>query len=233
MLVSDVIRGALTKIGVIDPQGAIEADWTTLGITELSDMLQHWAAEGLLIHALTTHTKVLTPGTASYTIGASGAINVQRPVDIRHAMITGDGYDSECTIDPSIFRYQALAYKTTQGRPDELFYDPTYLSGLASIYLYLTPDQAYTLTLKVLTSHIALTLATDTIIVPPEYDYAIKANFAERLMAPFGKTDALVIREATGSKAILMRNNVKRLMAQSKFDSALLTPTTFNITTGS
>jgi len=232
MLVSDVIRSALTKIGVIDPQGAIEADWTTTAITELSDMLQHWAAEGLLIHALTTHTKVLTIGDASYTIGASGDFNVQRPVDVRDAMITGNGTDSECRIYPSIFRYQAYTDKTVQGRPDELYYDPTYLSGLASIFLYLTPDAAYTLTLKVLTAHIALTLATDTIIVPPEYDYPIKANFAERLMAHFGKTDVLVIREATDSKAILMRNNAKRFMDMAKLDSALLRPRQFNITTG-
>jgi len=232
MLVSDVIRSALTKIGVIDPQGAIEADWTTMAITELSDMLQHWAAEGLLIHALTTHTKVLTIGDPSYTIGASGDFNVQRPVDVRDAMITGDGTDSECKIYPSIFRYQAYADKTVQGRPDELYYDPTYLSGLASIYLYKAPDAAYTLTLKVLTAHVALTAAGDTVVVPPEYDYAIKTNFAERLMSHFGKIDALVLSEAKDSKAILMRNNAKRLMAQAKFDSALLAPRSFNITTG-
>ena len=232
MLVSDVIRGALTKIGVIDPQGAIETDWTTMGITELSDMLQHWAAEGLLIHALTTHTKVLTVADAIYTIGASGDFNVQRPVDIRDAMITGDSRDSECRIDTSIFRYQEIETKTTQGRPDELYYDPTYLSGLASIYLYPTPDQAYTLTLKVLTAHVALTLATDTIVVPPEYDYAIKANFAVRMMSHFGKTMPLVLQEAVDSKAILMRNNAKRFISPAKIDSALLAPRSSNITTG-
>lgn len=232
MLASEVITSAFVRLKTVPMGGAEPASWTARGLIELSDMLQHWAAEGLLIHALTTATKVLTPGTASYTIGSGGAINVQRPVDVRHAMITGDNYDSECRIEPSIFAYQAYRDKTTQGRPTELYYDPTYLSGLASIYLYPTPDAAYTLTLKVLTAHIALALATDTIIVPPEYDYAIKVNFAKRFMPHFGKTDALVIQEATDSKAILMRNNVKRLMAQSKFDSALLAPQSFNIATG-
>jgi hypothetical protein len=232
MLASDVITSAFRRIGKT-PMGGVEpASYTAFALKELSDMLQHWAAEGLLIHALTTRTHVLTPGTASYTIGSGGAINVQRPVDVRHAMITGDRYDSECRIEPSIFAYQAYRDKTTQGRPNECFYDPTYLSGLASISLYPAPNAAYTLTLKVLTAHVALALATDTIVAPPEYDAAMKVNLAVRLMMPFSMADPLVLSEAAAAKSVLMRNNVKRLMVRAQFDAALLRTTTYDITTG-
>jgi len=222
MKVSDLITSALIQLGKIDIGAAYPTEWDTQMLAELNAMLQYWAVEGLNLHVLTTSTpKTLTVGDATYTIGASGDINNRRPVEITAAKLSLNGTDYPLKVENSVLRYQAYTDKVTQGRPIELFYDADYASALATLWLYPTPDQAYSLTLYSLTSLAPFAATSETVALPPEYEYALSTNLAKHLMSGFGDRDATVVKKADDSKAALKTNNVKRLARIVTFDAAV------------
>lgn len=223
MLVSDIIRSALSQLGVIPIGESYPASWDADWLRELNAMLQNWAAEGLNLHVLTTSTpKTLTVGDPSYTIGVGGDINNRRPVEIVAAKVALSGTDYPLEVANSILDYLPYSTKTTQGRPDHLFYDADYASTLATIWLYPSSDQAYVLTLYSLTSLAPFAATTETVALPPEYEWALSTNLAAHLMASYGKADSSIAKKAEMSKAALKTNNVKRLLREARFDAALL-----------
>lgn len=194
MLVSDVITSALSRIGVIPIGGAIPAEWTTLAITELNSMLQHWAAINLLASKVVKTTHTLTAGTAIYTVGASGeAITLARPTALRAATISLNSVETPCDIYPSLDTFVGRL-KSQRGRPAEVHYDPGITQGVLA--LHPIPDGAYTLALWGVSSLTAVTVGTDTVAVPAEYDYVVKVVFAAHVMTMWGKQDDFLAREA-------------------------------------
>src|SRR3990172_5074914 len=134
MTVDDIIRSALTEIGVIPVGEAITAEWTTMAMTKLNAMMQDWAAEGLKLHALTTYPVTLTPSVASYTIGASGTFNVRRPVELVDAVLTvSAGVFQPLRVYNALFRYREYR-SLPAGRPSELYYDPSFTLGTLTFY---------------------------------------------------------------------------------------------------
>lgn len=223
MLVSDIIRSALSQLGVIPIGESYPASWDTDWLRELNAMLQNWASEGLNLHVLTTSTpKTLTVGDPSYTIGSSGDINNRRPVEIVAAKVALSGSDYPLKVSNSILDYVPYMTKTAQGQPTHLFYDADYASALATIWLYPSPSDAYVMTLYSLTSLAPVATTAKTIALPPEYEWALSANLAAHLMASYGKTDASLVKKAQETKAALKANNVKRLLRTATFDAALV-----------
>lgn len=223
MTVGDVIRSALTTIRVVPSGGGIPGSLVTSAFVELNSMLQHWAAEGLNLHALTTSTpKTLTIGDPSYTIGSGGSIADRRPVEIVAAKVVTGGLDYSLKVFNSAIDYLRYIDKTTQSRPYELYYDAAFASALATIWLYPSPDVAYVLTLYSMTSIAPFTTTAETINLPPEYEYALSTNLAAHLASMYSVTDAALHRRAEASKSVLANNNAKRHIRLAQFDSALL-----------
>jgi len=107
-VVSGIVSTALTKIGVIEIGGAVPAAFSALALEDLNAVLQEWAVEGLKLHALTAYAPItLVIGTATYTIGASGAVNVRRPVEIIAGVLTVQtGLFTDLTVYNELSRYR-------------------------------------------------------------------------------------------------------------------------------
>lgn len=220
MLASDVVRIALTKIGVVPVGESVPSAFSVAALEEMNAVLQEWAVEGLKIHALTVLSPLsLTPGTATYTIGASGAINVRRPVELVTGVLTvSTGSYRELAVFNELSRYKGYSSLPIE-IPSEVYYDPTYPLGVFTFYP--TPAAAYSVSLTTLTSQ-APYLIADTILLPPEYESALPLILAVRLMhAPFGKMDTMLVEEAKQAKAALTTNNSKRMLKEARFDPAL------------
>lgn len=229
MLVSDVLRAALVEIGVVAHGEIIPGALATTAFVGLNSMLQNWAVEGLLLHAPTLNTISTVTGTPTYTIGASGTFNVRRPVEIVDAVLTvSTGVYAKLDIYNSMFRYRAFPSRPP-GQPREIFYEATFTLG--SITFYPTPDAVYSVDIYSLVSIVPFTNHTDTVPLPPEYEYALSTNLAAHLLSAFGKTDALLVSRAQRTKEALFTNNSKRLIQESSFDLALRQDYVYTIAT--
>lgn len=224
MTVADVIKSALRQLGKIPVGESYPAAWDADMLAEINAMLQHWAVEGLKLHAMIpTPAKTLTVGDPSYTIGASADMNTRRPVEIVAAILTLSGVDYPIAkIRNAILDYLPYQNKTQQGRPTELYYDAAYSAALGTVWLYPAPDQPYSLVLHALTSITPFAATTETIALPPEYEYALAVNFAAHLLSVYGETNTEILRKAGEAKAALHTNNSKRLVRSVSVDPALL-----------
>ena len=226
MTVDDIIKSALTKLGVIPIGETVPTEFTAMALTEINALIQLWAAEGLNVHVLTEGTFNLVVGQASYTIGASANFNVRRPVEIISGEVTFSGITDPLEVFSSLFRYDAYATHPS-GRPSELYYDPTIANGLVKFYL--TPDQIYSLHMRSVTSLASFSASTETIVLPPEYELFLSTNLAAHLIPTFGITDGIAVKKASmilaqaaASKTAILRNNAKRLLRESRVDAGLL-----------
>lgn len=194
MTVTDAITSALSRIGVVPIGGAIPAEFSTIAITELNAMLQHWAAVNILSTKITKVTAALTAGTSIYTVGSGEAISVTRPTAIRAASVTLNSVETPCDVYRGLEGY-ATRPKGLRGRPSEVHYDAGVTQG--AMGLHPIPDGAYTLALWTVSGIAVVTAGGDTIAVPAEFDHVVKVALAAHLMSMWGKDDPFLAKEAT------------------------------------
>ncbi len=189
MTVRTILESAMKSIGVIAAREVANLNDLNDALEVFQSMLRMWAARRLLIYASVRESKVLTAGVASYTWGSGGNINTTRPMRILGAFIRDvNNFDHPVEII-SEEEYNGIAVKTTQARPDRLFFHPLY--PLASIYLYSTPDAAETLwiiSMKQFTETSSFAALEDEIDFPPEYQEPMITNLAFRLAPRYGKS---------------------------------------------
>lgn len=205
----NLITDALKDLGVLQPGETPDDSDAQDALRAINDMVGGWSLERLLLYAQTVVTHTLVAGTASYTIGPSGAdITATRPIRIVQAVIR-DGNTLDHPLDViSYARYEQLPDKTTTTeRPKTLAYNPTDPSG--TIYLYFAPGAAYSLRLLVEQQLTAFADLSTTFAFPVGYRYALRKNAAITLAPLFGADPSTDLRlEARVAKnRIKQRNN--------------------------
>lgn len=203
----EIISDALADIGAVDPLEALTAAEASHGLRKLNELLESWSNESLAVYQILQENFATVAGTASYTIGSGATWNTTRPLRIESAFIRDSGNDYPLDV---VVRevYDAISAKTTQGRPELLYYDPSVANG--TVYPYGVPDAVYTVFLnsyKQLQSFAAL---TTTVVLPPGYLRAIKSNLAIDLAPGYNKTPSVVLAGvAMQSKAAIKRLNAR------------------------
>ena len=220
MIGDDIIRSALTKLGVLPIGEAVPTEWTALALYEFNGLVQLWAVDGL-VPTLTEGTFSLVSSQAVYTIGASGNFNVRRPMEIADADVTLSGATTPLAIYLSMFRYDSYPTHPV-GVPKELYWDPINTQG--KIAFYPTPDGAYSLHMRSVTSLAPLAASTEAILLPPEYETFLSTNLAKHLMPVFGKTDPLIIEQAKTSMTAIQRFASRRYLRAVGSDPSSLRP---------
>lgn len=185
------------------------------------DVLNRWVdwlgTQRQTIYFLTRTAHTLVSGTASYTIGSGGTINVARPVWIDHAGLILDTGAATVTEVPirvlTDDEYQAWPQKTLQSNLSVgIWYDHNWSSGLGRIYPLPIPNVGTTQV--VLYTPTAVTefaaQATDYTF-PPGYERAIVYNLALELTAyyPAATTPTMLAKFAAESLADLKRSNLR------------------------
>jgi hypothetical protein len=180
----DAVTAMLRLIGAVAPGESIDATEATDGLASVNRMLGSWANDGLLIHAITAESAItLTPGDATYTLGASGDITT-RPQVIEKALIRDGSTDYPVRI-LTLEEYAAIPVKTTQSTlPYSLYDDGGY--PRRTLTLYPVPSAAKSLLLWTKRPLTALALDTD-VSLPPGYEEAIVYNGAIRLSPEYGR----------------------------------------------
>lgn len=205
---TQVIIEALLIDGVIYPGQTISAEAEATSEFGFNLMLGEWNAQGMAVFSVARVTKVLTSGTADYTIGTGGAFNTPRPERIEAwavVSISGAAGNGK-PVDPATFAALSEDRTATGSIIKALNYDGAY--PLGTIHLYPIPNAAHTLELWVWEQFTAITDFTLAIDFPPGYMKAVIYNLAVDLAPKFGRgVDPNVQRIADECKAGLGSTN--------------------------
>lgn len=216
MLVSDAIKAAMRKNGLIASGEAPTTNEYADGLSALQSMLRAWAAEKINVFASVNESFTLTASTASYSWGSGGTITTTRPHEIIGAYVLDSSNYSHPIDIISAGQYRIISAKTLESRPNKLWYDPSY--PLSYVYLWPTPDSAETVyvdSFKPFTEASSFSAITDTLSFPPEYEEPIVYNLAIRICSEFGKEAAPTV----AAIAVNSFNRIKTLNSSRQVES--------------
>jgi Asp-tRNA(Asn)/Glu-tRNA(Gln) amidotransferase A subunit family amidase len=134
-----IIKGALRKVGAL-AQGQTPATNDVNDAAEaLNNLAKAWMADGMPLWKIATYDFALTNDVNTYNIGLTKTLNTAKPQKILQAWIreTATALDTPLQIE-TLYDYNRLSNKTSNGRPIQLTYHPQRVDG--NIYIYPTPD---------------------------------------------------------------------------------------------
>lgn len=201
MIVSDLIKSSMRKVGILSAGEVPTTDTYAALLEALQVMLRQWAQKRILVFASVKESFALVPTQSLYTWGTGGNITTTRP----HQILGGFVRDSSSIDHPvgiiSDGQYRNISSKATAGRPEYLFYHPLY--PLGSIYVYPTPQDAETMwieSLKPFTETSSFSAVTDTLAFPSNYEEPLVYNLALRIAPEYGvQMSAEAVKVATDS----------------------------------
>jgi hypothetical protein len=185
--VLDILNRSARLIGVLETGETLSANEAADALLVLNQMLDAWKADRLFAYSIVERTHPLVAGTAAYTIGLGGNINVERPVKIEYAFTRdSQNYDRSIAIIPDA-EFALITLKSLPlYYPTALKYQPEYPLGIVT--LWPPPISALTLHLGCWQPLSEFSGYTDPVTLPPGYEEAIVFSLGERLAGEYGKS---------------------------------------------
>lgn len=214
---NDFAAAALRLLNVIQAGEDPSSEDGELAFDVLNRWIDSLGTQRQTMYFLTRTTQTLTSGTASYTIGSGGTINIVRPLWIDHAGLildTSATYPDEVPVRVlTDDEYAAWTPKTQQSTyATAIWYDHNWSSGLGLIRPLPIPNVSTTQ--LVLYTPTAITQFADqstNYTFPPGYQRAIVANLALELTAyyPAATMPPTLAKMAADGLADLKRGNLR------------------------
>lgn len=236
MIVGEFLRKTMLMIGAISSGESLSATEASDGLASLSDLIDSWSTEGLLVPTVSIEEFTLIPGQSSYSIGPTGNFATSVPQEIIEARlkdVTGTAFEIPMKV-LSTQEWADITQKTVRSsQPDSLYFQRIPTSSY--IYFYPTPSVANKVVLyqkKVLNTVYSV---NDVVNFTPGYLRALRYNLAVELAIEYGKQPRPeIIATAQELKAQLKRVNQEPLLLKNDILGVAqdnLKP--FNIYTGS
>lgn len=215
----DMIKRSLRLVRAIGKGEIPDADESVDALAALNAMMDSWAAQRMFVYSVTESTKVLTAGTASYTMGASGSINATRPDRLTNGCYIESG-STDYPLEPiSEVDYSRITDKDTRGIPSQIYLRQAV--PLATLYLYPAPDSAYTLHVMAWARVQSFATLPTAMTLPSGYEEAIVYSLAERIAPEYGlPADPSVAALASRARNALVANNAQRMRLSPSADMA-------------
>jgi len=212
----DQINGALKLLGVLAEGETPLYEMSNDALIALNQMLDSWSIEELAVYATQDQIKTWTPGSIYQTLGPSGTIIGNRPIQLQDSTYFRD---AATNISYGIKlinqqQYDGIAVKTvTSSYPQVMFINYDY----PDVTMFIYPVPTIALEMHFISAEPLAqpaTLAT-TLSFPPGYMRAFKFNLACEIAADFGiEAPVSVQRIAMASKRDIKRiNNPGDVMA--------------------
>lgn len=185
---------ALQKLGVLASGETLSAADGAIVLDRLNAWLDSLGVERLTMHYTLRTSHTLGAGTASYTLGSGGTINIQRPTFLERAGLIQD----TSATDPQEVPIRVLTdqdyaewpFKTLQETfPSAVWYDHNWSAGLGRVYPLPIPSAAGT-ALVLYTPQQATAFAdlTTSYTLPPAYQRFYTLGLARELPPDYGVT---------------------------------------------
>lgn len=184
MTTRDLIERAYQDLNILDAGTTLGADDANYGLVRLNDWIDQLKLESLFIYSIVRSTWTIVSGTASYSVGSGGAVNIPRPVSAN--AIQNIGF-VDASVSPSLERtvgaplteqaYQAVAQKTLQATyPSQWYYTPTY--PLGALKPFPIPNISTLTGVIYAPAPVDELGLTDTLALPPGYRRFLRAGLA-------------------------------------------------------
>ncbi len=198
-----IIKGALRGLGRIGRGMDMTAAQASDGLEILNQLIASWSGESLVLPFRTTETLTYAVSKNEYTIGTGGDFNTVRPIQILDAYHRLNNIDYAMEL-MSFRRYADIGLKSIASFPTRLYFESEY--PLAKLHFDLMPTTDLTLHLISMKALTSIANLDDTIVLPAEYDRAIKFNLMLDLAPDYGmKVSEEIVNSATESKRNLKR----------------------------
>lgn len=191
----DLITDACLWLAVNDAVDPIAPADLAMGVRWLNKLAGHLNNSTLISSAITRTVWDLASGTASYTVGSGGTVNVTRPVNL-----TGPGegmkfldisQDPDTELDLVMMtdaQYQGIVQKTYQSTyPQGAYYNATIASGLGTLIIWPVPNVAYLDGVLYSRTPIGSFTADTELVLQPGLEAFLETKLAMWLAPTFGK----------------------------------------------
>lgn len=223
MTTQDLISDALIDIGVLGEGQTAAGTVANRALGKLNRLIDTWKNNRLLTFTITRVTWTIASGTAAYTVGSGGTINIARPptMNMQGCSVAFIDTSSSATQELSLDvltddSYQAIVDKSQAATyPTAWYYNPTYTSSAApygTLTLWPVPNVS-TLTgvfyAPVAAGVVAL---ADTLAMPPGYERFYETNLALELCTSYPVSDTVYQRlkvQASESMAVVEKVNTR------------------------
>ena len=227
MTAQDLITASLRRIGIVGAGQTPAPEDSADALLRLNALLDSWATERLFIPCIVRSTWTIVSGTAAYTVGSGGTVNIARPVYVQtiNFQDTSQSPTLEMPLEPLTDQgFANIPQKdSTSAYPTCAYWNPTYSgTGLGSITLWPVPTSS---TLQgVIYAPTTLTQVAalgTTLTLPPGYQWLLTENLAVMLAPEFGVPVPGELREsAREAKGNVKRANT-RLIEQPTIEGGL------------
>ena len=242
-----IAGNAFAILNVFMPGEALPSADAAFALGVANRMLSGWGQRGRFIPVIAPERFDLVADQGGpddpYTIGDGGDFDTERPSNqrsIASANLILTTTDPEVRVPLGIYTDQAYDANKIPGmsntQPTGLYYNPTYASGLGSIFLWPVPSVAYNdLELFLQKALAQFADGTTTYDLPDGAEDAITYQLATRLQGPYGRAmsaaDTRIAIEVLGT---FTRSNTK---LQDQANDAYMfnggRSTLYNLNTGS
>lgn len=212
----DLITASFKRIGVVGAGQTPSSEDAGDALLRLNALLDSFATERLFIPSITRSTFTIVSGTASYTVGSGGTVNVTRPVYVQDVRFQDTSLTP--TLEMGLFMltdqdYANIPQKSaTATYPTRFYYNPTFTStGFATLTFWPVPTsstlQGVLYAPETLSQVAAL---TTTMTLQPGYQWFLQEQLAVALAPEFGIAVPADLREsAREAKANIKRANIR------------------------
>lgn len=204
-----IIEGALRKLSQIEPGESPTDDEYADCLEALNALIDSWRNDRLLCYAFRDESLPLKAGTASYTMGTTGDLTTERPVEIRACYVTISGISYPvATVNEE--QYAAIVDKTAAGDwPTRLLFRPSVVGGNATLIVHPVPNQGSTLTMVTRVPLTGFSGTTNTVTLPPGWERALVNNLAIEIAPEYeAQVPGSVLKAAAESLAGIKRSNL-------------------------
>jgi hypothetical protein len=214
--VLDLLKQARQSNGTLGDGVTMSAEEAQSDMLALNIMLAEWSASGYGVYYDKQEVFTLTANKASYTFGTGGNFNSSRPTELRdQSFIRLNDVDYAVSLIGSD-EYSQISSKDTTALPDSIYFEPTY--PLATVFLYPSPDQAYSLYITSAKTIDTFMSIYETISLPQEYASAIKWNLSVELAPSYN----VQVNQILTTRARQSLKVVKNLNADLRLEPARL-----------
>lgn len=183
----DIIRLALHELGIIAIAETPSAEDTDLSFDKLNLLVDLWSGKRLMHLTTVKESFTLVASQNSYAIGDGQTFDTVKPLNISSAFLRSGTRDYPLAVVDRE-NYDREPEKTLEGKCIKLFYDKgasQQATRTGTIYLYPTPDEAYTLFLNMIQPFTQFTSLDNNVTFPTGYKSAIISNLAVSLAPAF------------------------------------------------
>ncbi len=173
----------------------------------LNSMLDSWRIDKLLVYRILENTFTLQVGFDTYTVGAGGNFNIERPDRLEDTcfIMYQNTQHPVRVVDEATLTAQQTQAQTQM--PRMIYLDPAF--PLANVFFDYTPDKAYEFHLKTWSSLQQFATINDALVLPPGFQRALESNFAMEVAPGYLNASPELVKIAKESKTKIMQQNVR------------------------